>query len=264
MDINKPVPITGKNRTCVVIALQDQFHDGWGTAFLSVESPGGVKDVFHQQCTAQNPETYLFCPVNEANGVYKFRIENGDETPFGWEIHWRVSVNSKWYRGDRHTALDFVWNDKYDVWEEGAQRGVLPLLDTCEICSATKPEGKHRSLSNLRSLHHKSTTSSPTVSRSPTLTIGTSNTDYWNQFRIFGNAAVTWFNQDYLGAYFWVSNSDGSKLFQTGTGCTSTPDIASSVVCWVELPDGDYKLRVGKSVSALDTYRWKFCQSPDC
>jgi hypothetical protein len=184
-------------------------------------------------------------------------IEKDKETPFAWEILWKVATGTSWYFGDRDSHMFFEWDEKYEDFHIKDSKNLLPQYATCEICDPTKPSATHRrSLSNLRSLGHKGTTSSPTMSRAPTI-LATGYTGYvWNEF-VFA-AGNPWFESDHEGTYFWVSDRDGKHLFKTGTTCTTT----SVQKCWVEIPDGDYILRVGDSTNAgsgSETYA--FCES---
>jgi hypothetical protein len=201
---------------------------------------------------------YRYCPQSlDVDQTYRLHIENGEKTPFGWEIIWRVYAKGTWYVGDKHTRMDFNWDGKYNEFFPGPSKSVLPSLDTCKVCSDKKPEPKHRSLRNLRALHHRGKTASPTMTNAPTLTHTFYNSDTWNLFEMTAQSSTPWFKNNYIGAYFWVANSDGSKLLQTGTACT-----AAVTSCWVELPDGEYKLRVGASTNedtrADGTFK-KFC-----
>jgi hypothetical protein len=254
--LNKPVP-NGAEEKCLTISLQDQYNDGWGSASLVVTSPSGQNDKFTLQCTTANPNVFKYCPHSQEAGKYHLHIENGEETPFGWEIVWKVAAGSSWYYGDRHTHMDFLWDDKYGDFHAGATKGLLPLIPTCKVCDPNKPVGKHRSLSNLRSLHHKGTTSSPTMTAAPTLTTTNDGTLDWHQFSM--TASQQWFTADYNGAYWWISNADGSKLIHEGTPSCSAP--AAATLCWVSLPDGDYRIRAGASVGDAGpaAFTWKFC-----
>jgi len=248
---------------CLTISLQDQFNDGWGIASLLITGPDGHEDRFTVQCESANPNEFKYCPRSQADGKYNLHIENAMETPFGWEIMWRVAVGSTWYYGDRHTHMDFLWDAKYGDFHVGATKGLLPLYDTCEICDPNPPTAKpkRRSLSNLRSLHHKGastgSTSSPTISEAPTIVQNGVSGDLWNHFNFDAN---TWFSADYNGAYFWVSDREGKHLFKTGTSCNSAGDK-----CYVDIPDGDYTLRVGSSIldttAVVPTYNYQFCGS---
>jgi hypothetical protein len=237
--------------------LVDQFNDGWGVAYLVVTSPSGARDKFTLQCTTSNPTVFSYCPQSMEKGVYNLHIEKDKETPFAWEILWKVATGTSWYFGDRASHMFFEWDEKYEDFHIKDSKNLLPQYATCEICDPTKPSATHRrSLSNLRSLGHKGTTSSPTMSRAPTMTANGYTGYLWNEF-VFA-AGNPWFESDYEGTYFWVSDRDGKHLFKTGTTCTTT----SVQKCWVEIPDGDYILRVGDSTNAgggSETYA--FCES---
>ena len=161
---------------------------------------------------------------------------------------------------DRHSRMDFLWNEKYSAFEGGATKDLLPIVETCEVCDPNQPAAKHRSLSNLRSLHHKCTTSSPTMSAAPTITTtGYSNT-VWNEFTFLGTAK--WFSTPdyYEGANFFISDQAGKHLFQTGTRCTAGTGAEK---CWVDIPDGDYTLRVGSGTPdyGSTSFTYVFCES---
>jgi hypothetical protein len=236
---------------CMNIQLLDQYNDGWGTASLVVTSPTGREDKYTLQCTTQNPMLFKYCPTHYVPGKYHIHVENGEETPFGWEIYYYVSMGSTWYAGDRHTHMDFLWDTKYENFVYDNAKGVLPQVETCEICDPNKPAGKHRSLSNLRSLHHKGKTSSPTISQAPTLVTGGSTSVEWNKFV---TTAAQWFaGAPGTSTRFMISDDKGKKLLRSGTTCS-----AAITTCWIDLPDGDYMVRVGTGTTTA-THPWKFC-----
>ena len=242
-------------KRCLTIDLQDQYNDGWGTASLVVTSPGGVREKFTLQCTTANPNIFSYCPRSFEHGDYNLHIENGKETPFGWEIIWKVATGTSWYYGNRDTHMFFQWNEKYEDFHISDSKNLLPQYATCEVCNPNKPSATHRSLSNLRSLHHKGATSSPTMTQSPTITANGYSTYLWNEF-VFVDANP-WFDDDYEGTYFFISDRDGKHLFKIATTCTST----ANQKCWVDIPDGDYVIRVGDSTSGAGTDTWAFCES---
>jgi hypothetical protein len=246
---------TGKK--CLTLALQDQFNDGWGVASLVVTSPSGARDKFTLQCTTANPNVFSYCPDSMEEGIYNLHIENGKETPFGWEIIWKVATGTSWYVGDRDTHMFFNWNEKYEDFQIHDSKNLLPQYATCEICDPNKPTGKHhRSLSNLRSLGHKGTTSSPTISAAPTITANGYTGAVWNQFVFV--AGSPWFDDAYQGSAFFVSDKEGKHLIKTGTTCAS----GATQKCWVELPDGDYIVRVGDSTNGgAGSETYAFCES---
>jgi hypothetical protein len=246
-------PETNSNKDgCLNIQLIDQYEDGWGIASLVVTSPDGREDKYTIQCDSANPMFFKYCPSHYAPGKYNIHIDKGEETPYGWEIYYRVAAGSTWYAGDRHTHMDFLWDAKYQNFVPGASRGVLPQTETCKVCDPNKPAGKRRSLSNLRSLHHKGTTSSPTVTLAPTI-VATGQGNEWNEFKVPSGTA--WFvAAPGGGTKFMISDPDGKKLIREGTTCYS--GVANT--CWVDLPDGDYLIRVGTGISGA-TVTWTFC-----
>ena len=244
------------DKKCLTIDLQDQFNDGWGVASLVVTSPGGVQDKFTLQCTTANPNVFSYCPRSFEKGMYNLHIEKGEETPFGWEIIWKVATGTSWYIGDRHTHMFFEWDEKYEDFHMHDSKGLLPQYATCEVCNPNKPSATHRSLSNLRSLHHKGSTSSPTMTHAPTITATGYSTYLWNEFVFVG--ADMWFEDNYEGSYFFISDKDGRHLLKTGTICSAT----ANQKCWVDLPDGDFILRVGDSTNGGgDGETYAFCES---
>mmetsp|Transcript_27985 Transcript_27985/g.47285 ORF Transcript_27985/g.47285 Transcript_27985/m.47285 type:complete len:905 (+) Transcript_27985:54-2768(+) len=250
--LDKPEPNSNKGG-CLNIQLIDQFQDGWGIASLVVTDPDGREDKYTIQCNSANPMIFQYCPNHYAPGEYHIHIENGEETPFGWEIYYRVSAGSTWYAGDRHTHMDFLWDAKYQNFVNCGGKGLLPQTDTCKVCDPNKPAGKRRSLTNLRSLHHKGTTSSPTISRAPTI-LATGQGNEWNEFKTAASS-VLWFDAaPGGGSKFMISDVKGQKLLREGTTCVAS--VATT--CWVELPDGDYTIRVGAGMTD-DTLSWTFC-----
>jgi hypothetical protein len=65
-----------------------------------------------------------------------------------------------------------------------------------------------------------------------------------------------WFSSDYTGLNFFISDKDGKHLVRSGTKCST----GTTLKCWIEIPDGDYTLRVGGTdATAAETFA--FCDS---
>ena len=278
-DLNAPVHIKPEGYDCLHIWVQDEFDDGWDVAELIVESPSGIKRSYKTECDSTNPQVHRYCPlfddadVAQSKGIHKMYIENGKEAKFNWEILWKVynEATATWLVGDIHTEMDFEWQYHDHLFLNTRLHNARKNL-TCTVCPANAaewetyqrhlhpPKLKSKALQNLRALHHRSDTSSPTVSPAPTIAI-----DYsadWNVIEIVndnaGGITDPWFDPEGHGTFFYISDPDGKKLVYSGSAC-GVGNVA--VGCYVKLDDGDYTLRVtGANDQHTLQRRWKFCQ----
>lgn len=257
--------------------MEDEFDDGWDVAELIVESPSGVKRSYKTDCDSVNPLVHRYCPLFndevESKGIHKMYIVNGKEAKFNWEILWRVYDESTatWLIGDVNTEMDFEWQYHGSSFLNTRVHKLRQNL-TCTVCAANEEEWeahershhkskpKSKALQNLRALHSRQETSTPTVSPAPTIV--TDSSKEWNKFEMInavaGGITDSWFNADGHGTFFYISDPQGKKLIHSGSAC-GAGNVAVS--CFLKLEDGEYTLRV---TGANDLHRlqrrWKFCQ----
>lgn len=260
----EPVDLNPSVFHCLQIYVGDQFGDGWRSSRLTVESPSGHKDSYVSQCDSYNPITYRYCPIsNDDAGVYKFRVEHEDETSFLWEIMWKIynERTGKWYYGSYDSEMDFEWSPHFSDFTSRHLRDTVPSVDVCTPCTSFSPKklGKPRpSLKQLRSLHGKSTTVSPTISPAPTIEVTGLDSSMSLKMTMSNSAndITSWFDSENSGTMYYVSDVDGKKLYASGTACVSG---VTEVSCWVELPDGEYVIRVGGALDSSIERQWQFC-----
>mmetsp|Transcript_720 Transcript_720/g.703 ORF Transcript_720/g.703 Transcript_720/m.703 type:complete len:935 (-) Transcript_720:181-2985(-) len=244
---------------CIQISLEDQFGDGWDVASLVIETPSGEKDYFTSRCDLTNPLTIRYCPQRSTdNGLYKLYIADGPKAKFSWEILWRVyeERTGLWFTGDVDSSIDFNWDSSL-LQFESKKTHVLPSSINCTLCPqkpTPKPTPPPKPSPHLRKLSH---TSHPTHSPAPTLAIDPLVADW--EVLTLQTSSSEWFNYKYHGANYYVSDAKGRRLFTTGTLC---PSEATDKKCWVNIPDGEYIVRVGGALSSFAAdFQWKFCRS---
>lgn len=138
--------------------------------------------------------------------------------------------------------MDFHWDPDTLTFSPRKIERTLSNSTRCEYCPS-RPTDKPTPL-----FHRKlkgSTTRSPTVSPAPTL--ATTNSENWRYLTLYGDSHP-WFDNQYQGTNYYLSDARGHRLIGTGTACTTGIDQS----CWLDLPDGDYILRVG---GALDNHQ---------
>jgi hypothetical protein len=240
------------NWDCLVISLEDHFGDGWDSAELIVSTPDGTHDYFSQGCDGASAVQFRYCPTRSDGGLYSFSIPQANKAKHYWEIQWGVfdEKTGVWYRGKWDTKMDFHWDPDSLTFSPRKMERTLANSTFCEPCPSRpteKPTPLHRNLKG-------STTRSPTVSPAPTL--DTTNSENWRYLTLYGDSH-SWFDKQYQGTNYYVSDARGHRLISTGTACTTGIDQK----CWLDLPDGDYTLRVG---GALDNYQtshtFTFCK----
>jgi len=69
------------------------------------------------------------------------------------------------------------------------------------------------------------------------------------------------FESEYRAAYYYVSDAKSRRLITKGTMCETTTPFSKE--CWVDLPDGEYNIRVGGALlnSGPSTMGWQYCRS---
>lgn len=238
---------------CLVIAVEDQFGDGWDVARLQITSPDGYTETFAPFCHFANPYTFRWCPrYSSDDGLYKLRVIDAPKAAFFWEIQYRVyeEGTGTWYQGKHDTNMDFHWSSRDLGFSRRAIVHDLPTNITCHTCPQ-KPKVKPKS-SPRRELKGKDTTASPTISPAPTL--AQSDVEEWN-YVVLSTDSEPWFEEQHRGTNYYVTDSSGRKLITTGTGCGT--DVNT---CWTDLPDGEYILRVSGALNAYaGDHVWAFC-----
>jgi hypothetical protein len=67
-----------------------------------------------------------------------------------------------------------------------------------------------------------------------------------------------WFMSSHRSTSYYVSDAKSLRLVASGSLC---PGEASGKVCWVDLPDGEYNVRVGGALNTAASLGWTFCRS---
>jgi hypothetical protein len=242
---------------CLLVSVEDHFNDGWDSANLIVDVPGGEKDSFATRCDSSNPLQFRYCPSSkEDSGLYKFSIPDGVKAKFYWEIVWRVYEEStgNWYTGNWDTKMDFEWDSGKTEFRHKKIERELPNNITCKECRQ-KPVAKR---SALRDLKAKDYTVHPTISPAPT--IATTTQEYpWQELKLITTGA-DWFDAQHKGTSYYISDKHGHRLLSTGTLCPWERN-PSTKTCWEDHPDGEYILRVGGALDRVQTHTFKFCNS---
>ena len=272
----KPIDLNPGSFHCLQIFVGDHFGDGWDTAELTVEAPGGYKTSYSPGCDTPNPLLYRYCPLAaEDIGVYKFRMEHVKEATFPWEIMWKVydERTKQWYFGTHLTQMDFEWSAQFTDFSARRMEHLHLNASACSLCPTTPPQPKSESESkakpkpkphpsitstHLRSLHGKGTTASPTLSPAPTIAVTGLDSSDSLYFHMSNAATETspWFDSENSGTQYFISDVEGTELYSTGTSCVNG---VTEVSCWAELPDGEYVARVGGALDASINRQWKFC-----
>jgi hypothetical protein len=244
---------------CLLISLEDHFNDGWDTAKLQVDVPGGDKDFFTSRCDTPNPFQFRYCPADKGDsGLYKFSISNGEEAKFHWEQLWRVYEEStgNWYTGNWDTKMDFEWNSNQAQFVSKKIEHELPNNITCKACK-TKPTEKPSS--RLRQLKTKDHTVHPTISPAPTVQTSLGVSGPWQELKLTSTTPTNdWFDSQHKGTSYYISTKDGKRLLSTGTMCPWQANAAGAT-CWEDYPDGEYILRVGGALDRTTDHLYTFC-----
>jgi hypothetical protein len=247
---------------CLFLSLEDQFGDGWGAAKLLIESPpgrgGGLgrMESLAPGCDRENPLGMRFCPVHRSDeGRYKLRVVDHEKAEFPWEIFWRVfdERSAIWYYGNWLTEFEVDWSERESGFLNLHVTRPLSSNTSCSLCPK-RPTPRPSSL--RRRLKGGTTTATPTYSPAPTLRI--SSAVNWRTLTLQDSANSPWHTSLHTGTSYYLSNSHGRHLLSVGTLCASSSLLAHG--CWLDLPSGDYILRLG---GALDphkaTHLWKYC-----
>jgi hypothetical protein len=246
------------NWDCLMIYLEDHFGDGWDTAEFIVATPDGTHDYFSPACDDVNPLQLRYCPAHSDGGLYSFSIPEAIKAKHYWEIQWSIfdEKTALWYRGKWDTKMDFHWDP--DTLSFSPRKIERPLANStvCEYCPSRPTEkptpvlGRH-----LKGSDDSTRTRSPTVSPAPTL--ATTNSENWRYLTLYGDSHP-WFDNQYQGTNYYVTDARGHRLIATGTACTSGIDQK----CWLDLPDGDYILRLGGALDLHSSdHTFSFCKT---
>ena len=243
---------------CLYLTLEDHFGDGWDLARLIVESPFHGFETYAPDCDTENPLELRFCPTEiHENGHYKFKIINSEKAAFRWEIIWRIfeERSGNWYVGNWDTIMEFDWGLHENGFFNRKIIKSLPPNITCVKCSNdTDFYSEPKLQPHKRVLGAGPKTRSPTISPAPTI-IQNSEVN-WRYIRIYDTASLDWFNSIHRGTSYYISDINGLHLFTVGTLCAHIPGL-----CWIDLPNGQYTLRVGGALDVhKSTHLWKFCK----
>ncbi len=244
---------------CLVVSLEDQFGDGWDVAKLVVTRPDGTKDYLLNHCDTENPHQVRYCPRDPSDGgLYRFSIVDAQKATNNWEILWRV-LNEKtgdWVYGDISTKLDFEWDSSNGYFIDRKVEKSLPNA-TCVTCPGRPTEKPTPALRRLKGGDDAHGTQHPTHTPAPT--IPTADGTNWRTLTLSGTTNP-WYESEYRAAYYYVSDAKSRRLITKGTFCeTGVTDHN----CWLDLPDGEYNIRVGGALlrSGPATISWKYCSA---
>jgi len=250
---------TSDSWDCLQISLEDQFGDGWDVATLVVETPSGERDHFSSRCDLINPLRIRYCPQKSSDsGLYKISVADGPKSKFSWEILWRVfeERTGEWFVGGVDSSIDFVW-DSSNLEFMSKKTKVLSNV-TCVACPGKptpKPTPPPKPSPHLRKLADH--TSHPTHTPAPTFDVDELAAD-WEVLTLKTNSEQ-WFDDNHHSAYYYVTDPKGRKVITSGTLC---PNDLTEKQCWVDIPDGEYIVRVGGALStSKNDFTWKFCRS---
>mmetsp|Transcript_1143 Transcript_1143/g.1850 ORF Transcript_1143/g.1850 Transcript_1143/m.1850 type:complete len:941 (+) Transcript_1143:67-2889(+) len=236
---------------CLIVSIEDHFGDGWDTAQLTVDVPGGEKDYFGVRCDYYNPTQFRYCPTDRSDGgLYKFSVPDAVKAKFFWEIVWRVyeEKTGVWYTGNWDTEIDFHWDVENAEFTHRKVAHTLPSNITCKTCPS-RPTA-------TRALKGKDSTVAPTISPAPTLDTDVDLTWQWLTLETSGEV---WFDTQHKGTSYYISDSKAHRLLSVGTLC---PGELTGKQCWEDYPDGDYILRVGGALSPYsDTHTFTYCKA---
>jgi hypothetical protein len=249
-----------QNDECLVVSLEDQFGDGWDVAKLVVTRPDGSKDYLQNRCETMNPHQVRYCPLDSADaGLYRFSIADASKATNNWEILWRV-LNEKtgdWVVGDTNTKLDFEWDATYGYFVDRKVEKTLPNT-TCTSCPIRPTEKPTPALRRLKGDDSRGT-HNPTHTPAPTVTVSEGAYN-WRTLTLTGTSDL-WYESEYRAAYYYVSDAKSRRLITKGTVCETSTPISKD--CWVDLPDGEYNIRVGGALlrGGSSTLGWSYCKS---
>jgi hypothetical protein len=251
------------NSDCLIVQVEDHFGDGWDVARLTATAPDGSKEYYSSRCDLGNPHKVRYCPAKlEMGGIYHFEVINaaGKAKNF-WELQWRVydEKSAKWYIGGHDTKMDFEWSPEAQTFTPRHMHHPI-LNESCTYCpprptDKPTPVLRSRALKGGDDKNNKWSTQHPTSTPAPTL--ATTNNVNWRSMILHGSDL--WWSNVHKTASYYVSDAKSQRLVATGTLC---PGEASGKVCWVDLPDGEYNVRVGGALGAT-AITWQFCRSAE-
>lgn len=252
--------------------MYDFYGDGWDGAEVFAEYPNGdVKSdapncinrtIYHELCTNQS-------------GLYYFTAlhPNASYVPDNyWEIMWTVSntnCNGKTikYTGGYNTTMiwdyeDGIWSLVYweNLWDN--EKACDPCGDA-RTCKPKKPKSKNnKKKSAVKKSDTTDTTDDMTSSNSTNTTTGKTAKRYGPpavnvRVTMFDEEGDGWWQNDYLGASWYLADDERKHLFFTGTLCTWYKGY-----CNICLGDGAYTIRfTGQSWNnnASNFTAWDFC-----
>ena len=243
---------------CLVLSLEDQFGDGWDIAELVVRTPDGTHDYFSQSCELPNPLQLRYCPVDGSDGgLYSISVPGALKAKFYWELQWGVfdENTAQWRRGQWDTKMDFHWDPESLSFSPRKMDDVLPTNTTCKPCD-TRPTEKPTPVFRHLKGSSSSSTKHPTISPAPTLAVST--VANWRSLTLETSTGNPWFDNRYQGTNYYVSDAHGHKLIKSGSLC----EDETSKQCWVDLPDGEYILRVSGALNSRRSHHmFSYCKA---
>ena len=257
------------NGTCLDIYMYDFYGDGWDGAEVFVEYPDGTvksdapncvnRSVYHELCTNRS-------------GLHYFTAIHPNESYIpdnSWEVMWIVSnknCNNRTvhYTGGYNTTM--VWDYEDGIWSLVHWENLWANEKECDPCgdaSRCKPK-KPKKKSNKKKKVKKS---NDDTDETDTTSSNSTNSSSGKKAKRYGPPAVNvrvtmfdeegdgWWQNDYLGASWYIATDDRKSLFFTGTLCHWYRGY-----CNVCLGDGAYTIRfTGTRSNESNFTAWDFC-----
>lgn len=283
------------NRTCLDINLLDMYGDGWNGEKFFVETPWdeifsdaptcGMSKISHQFCT-------------DATGHYPMMLihENESYTPENyWEDLFTVSVSKcnrtvATYTGGYNSTIIFHYEASSDEWSVVYWENLWENQKDCDSCGdarACKPKSPKKKnkksskkpSSGMKPIHSSddddNTTKSGYNTKKSKPRYGPPAVNL--RVTMFDDRKIGWWQNDYMGASWYLADDRRTTLFQTGSLCGNNArtqrkhdddDFHSkrgqggkkslNGYCNLCLGDGTYSMRFSGDQKSTST-AWDFC-----
>lgn len=257
-----------RNTTCLELTFIDMYGDGWDGAKTFIEDPKlGTSEHYPEACV--DYVEYSICPKED--GQY-FMVnamdEEVDELPeHYWEVMWTAAYDncngtSAYYVGGFNSTMVWDYTADDDKWSLEYWENLWPNEAECDSCGDAKackpkpkPKGKKHKKKGMKtggSTSGKTSKNSTQMIDGPRYGPPAVNV----QVTMYDDAdGDGWFESDYSGANWYISDSTRTELFFSGTLCDGW-----SGYCKVCLGDGSYVYRVtDNGDGAVNKTTWDFC-----
>jgi len=263
--------------TCINLAMEDSFGDGWGLSRLLLYPSRGDPVAVFPSC-GDNVVKDQFCFSSEVHmsGDVVVMSVMGYHPSYSWEIFWQTNIEGTKmvYSGSYATSLTFV----YETEENKRSIRIVKsanLLSTQMLCATCKGyndrqvilsnKDVHKDFSSVHrhltgqskkgvgSLFLSQTSSSLGSSASHSLTEVSTGLFGKVEYSISASN-TTWYHSTGEGASLYISSEDGYNLFYSGGLCHEKAHRACS---FEEPMAGRYMWRVAGAGQSGIT--WQFC-----